>query len=446
MNTCKKLFICILISFGILFIYSNNSAAYELTSEDKERMGPVGIELYNSWTEVLGYSAIDLVKEMDPAPEIKAGLVITPENAKNYPGLKKILPDTMYKRLDPNHFLPYKKMTIVNIRPRFLRKEIIQTTKANMGKCRINPDTLMIENFVAGIPFPHDPNPTELVWDHIINMSGGEDNLCFDPIASLNYSSARKLDSSWKANLSWYGCRGRVLTDFDPVTHESVYFQGKGMFQIGTLLLTYPQDLLGTAFLRYRYWETNKQDLFMSFLPGMKRIRVLSGSDCQDPMVGSEILWDTWGGDWQKQPSKNIFPNEYKILGKKIMLMPVYHESHALEIQGEDFITQWEKRPVWVLEVKSLDTAYVFSKRILYIDLEMFRPLYDEYFDRRGNLWKTWDDFRVMNYKLGSNLWEGVSAVNWESERHSVMPINAVEQPDLNPADFDMRWLTRMAR
>ena len=100
MNTCKKLFICILISFGILFIYSNNSAAYELTSEDKERMGPVGIELYNSWTEVLGYSAIDLVKEMDPAPEIKAGLVITPENAKNYPGLKKILPDTMYKRLD----------------------------------------------------------------------------------------------------------------------------------------------------------------------------------------------------------------------------------------------------------------------------------------------------------------------------------------------------------
>ena len=77
MNTCKKLLNFVLIvGFTILFIYINNCMAYELTPEDKERMGPGGIELYKSWTEIIGYSAIDLVKEMDPAPEIKPGIVL----------------------------------------------------------------------------------------------------------------------------------------------------------------------------------------------------------------------------------------------------------------------------------------------------------------------------------------------------------------------------------
>ncbi len=78
----KILKVALIVSFAVLFVGINSGAAYELTPEDKERMGSVGIELYKSWTEIIGYSAIDLVKEMDPAPEIQPGMVITPENAK----------------------------------------------------------------------------------------------------------------------------------------------------------------------------------------------------------------------------------------------------------------------------------------------------------------------------------------------------------------------------
>lgn len=440
----KALRSILIISFALLFVWCNNSAAYELDPADEAAIGPVGQEIYKLWTDTIGYSALDLVKEMDPAPEIKPGLVITPENAKNYPGLKKIMPDTMYKRLDPNHFLPYRKITIVPTRARYWRKAFTVATKENMGKCKINPDTLMLENYVAGLPFPRNPNPLEMIWNETM-WAVGEDDLYFDPISALTYSSARKMDSSWKAGLGWYRGQGRLMTDFDPVTHESLYFKGKGILDIGTFLLTYPQDLLGVAFLRYRYYDTNKPDLFMSYLPGMKRIRVLSGSDAQDPMIGSELKWDMWRGDWQKQPSKTLFPNAYKLLKTQIMLLPVHHYSPALEIQGEAFITSWEKRPVWVFEIKSLDPAYIYSKRIMYIDMEEFKLNYEEYFDRRGNLWLTWDDIRYRDAEGGSS-WEAVFILNWESQRDTVLKMNSKANPDLDPADFDMRWLNRMAR
>ena len=183
----------------------------------------------------------------------------------------------------------------------------------------------------------------------------------------------------------------------------------------------------------------------MSYLPGMKRIRVLSGSDAQDPMIGSELKWDMWRGDWQKQPSKTLFPNEYKLLKTQIMLLPVHHYSPALKVQGEAFITSWEKRPVWVFEITSLDPAYIFSKRIIYIDMEEFKLNYEEYFDRRGNLWLTWDDIRYRDAEGGSS-WEAVFILNWESQRDSVLKMNSKANPDLDPANFDLRWLNRMAR
>ena len=131
---------------ALLFVWCTNSAAYELDPADKEAIGPVGQEIYKIWTDTIGYSAIDLVKEMDPAPEIKPGLVITPENAHKYPGLKKLMSDKLYQRLDPNHFLPYKQLTIAPTRARYPRKSVVVATRDNLGKSTINPDTLMLEN------------------------------------------------------------------------------------------------------------------------------------------------------------------------------------------------------------------------------------------------------------------------------------------------------------
>ena len=50
---------------------------------------PNALRLGEEWKNFLGYTAPDLVKNNDPAPEIKPGMVINKENYQDYPGFKK---------------------------------------------------------------------------------------------------------------------------------------------------------------------------------------------------------------------------------------------------------------------------------------------------------------------------------------------------------------------
>jgi hypothetical protein len=283
-----------------------------------------------------------------------------------------------------------------------------------------------------------------VIWNHNIANLSFEENLWFDPVTTTTYNAERKQDTVWKGNIGRYRVMGRLFDDIGEDGH-SVFFKGQGIFEQGSLWITYPTDLKGTSFLRTRYWDSEKPDYFVSYLPGLKRIRVLSGSDAQDPILGSELIWDSWAIEWQKQPSKTLFPNEYKILDKRIILQPIYPSTPSLKIDGEQYITLWEKRPVWVLEIKSLDPTYIFSKRIMYADMEHFKCVYQEYYDQRGNLLRTWEDFKFQ-LPNGMCTWEGCDILNHVTKRHSCMKMNSFPNPPLKPDQFDMRWLVRMAR
>ena len=127
-------------------------------------------------------------------------------------------------------------------------------------------------------------------------------------------------------------------------------------------------------------------------------------------------------------------------------MQPVYPSRPSVKIEGEQFITLWEKRPVWVLEIKSLDRTYCFSKRIMYACMEHFKALYEEYYDRRGNLLRSWQDFKYM-IPNGVATWEACDILNYISKRHSVVKMNVSANASKVKADqFDMRWLIKMAR
>lgn len=440
MNIFKKIFSLVVIAvFAIIFFSISDCPAFELT--------PEGEKLYKQWTELIGYSSIGLVKELDPAPEITEGLEITPENAGNYPGLKKLLPETILRRLDPKFWLPIKKMVITSTRPRYYSQEVIDCTKECLKNVTLNHDTLAMEGYVCGMPFVNVKEPLHLVWDMVIANFNMEENNWFDPVSVINYNKKRRLDSSANCQLGKYRCQARLYSDIGPGRH-SKYYYGKGIFEIGSLLVMSPADQRGTATLRTRYIDVDKPDYFISYIPGLKRIRVLAGSDAQDPILGSEVTWDMWNLEWQKQPSKKIFPNEYRIIGEQIMLQPYYPSKPSLRIQGEQFYTKWEKRPVWVLEIISLDKTYYYSKRIVYVGKETFKPLFEEYYDRRGKLWRSWEDFKYMTPWAGY-AWEGGDVLNYISERQTIMKMNSVPMHNdekLKPEHVDMRWLIRMAR
>ena len=147
MNMFKKIFVFIIIAgFAILYFAINDCSA-------EVKLTPEAQKLYDQWTELIGYSNIDLTKKNDPAPEIKPGLVITPENYKDYPGLKKLLPQSIYKLLDRSYPIPIEKITVVETRPRFYDQDVIEGSRLNKKTARVNPDTLGLEGWGWGVPF-----------------------------------------------------------------------------------------------------------------------------------------------------------------------------------------------------------------------------------------------------------------------------------------------------
>ena len=406
--------------------------------------------LYKDWSDFIGQTSLEMVEANDPAPEIKPGTVITPENAASFPNLKKIMTLPEFKRISSrDNYAHYDKIEVVETAPWYFSREHLELMKQNAKNCKIEPGTRQLLNWEAGIPFPFPKNGTELMWDTLLGFIYFTPELAFEPMAVIDLDSNGRLERTRKANLYVLMIMGRTE---DRVGPKHVYpgYKYGDIYEYGSLVFTYPQDMKGLAFVRTRYWDVDKPDLFVSYIPSMRRIRTLSGSDAQDPIAGSEYTWDMWGGEWQKQPSNKIFPCDYKMLGEKTLLTPRIAFKNQLYLKGDQFpgLTQWEKRRVYVLQIDSRDPSYYYSKRIEYVDKESLKGIFFEYYDRRGNLWRTWRLYLYFSdAKIGKWTYQGNDIVNWIDKRRTVLQMNTTINPThVNPDYFNLKFLAREVR
>ena len=56
----------------------------------------------------------------------------------------------------------------------------------------------------------------------------------------------------------------------------------------------------------------------------------------------------------------------------------------------------WEPRDVWIIEGVSKLPQYAYSKRVIYLDKEVYRVPFTDMYDAGGELWKVW----INNYKF----------------------------------------------
>ncbi|MBW2707780.1 MAG: DUF1329 domain-containing protein, partial [Deltaproteobacteria bacterium] len=354
-------------------------------------------ELQQGWEKMLGFNSAQLVALNDPAPEIKPGTVITPENYKSFPNLDKIFPESILQRLRPGAYAPLLKIEVEATRPVYFQKLLVEQTKEQMGKVSLDPETQRLVGYKCGIPFIHPKNGSEAMWAYAAANISFLDEFSFQTINFINFDAEGKLERTIRCNLYWNRYMGRSFSKYD----KDYFMEGapkdkeEGVIEKGAMVVVYPPDLKGFAFVRTRFMDPERSDYFVSYLPGMRRIRILSGSDAQDPIFGTELTWDTWAADWQKI-SSTIYPNEYEILGQAVILVPSYNPAPSVKIEGPNLYTKWQKRPVYVLEIKSKDPRYYYQKRIMYLDMEYFRPSLEEYYDRKMNLWRIWVDFKYQ--------------------------------------------------
>jgi hypothetical protein len=172
-----------------------------------------------------------------------------------------------------------------------------------------------------------------------------------------------------------------------------------------------PFDLKGVGFLYYRYQDPKRQDDSWLYLPSLRRVRRLSTAQRSDALFGQDTDIDSYYG-FSGQPAWT----EWKYLGKKTILA-VVHAEHLPVKWAEPpadwaFDEVWEKLDVHVVEGVSRLPQYAYSKRVLYIDENIFAIPYSDMYDKSGELWKIW----INNVKFERKPFDGAKTAVYDYE------------------------------
>ncbi|MCF6193100.1 MAG: outer membrane lipoprotein-sorting protein [Kangiellaceae bacterium] len=387
---------------------------------------PRAISLAKKWKELLGYDATELINKYKLPPGLKPGLTINKKNIKNFSWIKDYLPLEMYQALNSSKGY-LKQFTIVPTNTYYQNLSVLESTKKNQtlntppitdsNSSLINQDgsfTLTNANTAAAIPYLHPKNGLELTWSFVAHGVGTE-TLALDPVTTLSCSQDGNTDYIYQAAIWWQKFHGR-----SQIGDKSDIPGKEGIIEAGAIFAYKPFDVNGFAGVRQRYADGRRVDDFKVFLPAMKRTRVLSGADAQDPMwAGLEVTWDDWRSYWVKTNTQKF---AYRLLGERLILASpevgyIYNSGKFNKETCKWDSLELELRPVWVLEITDKSGSYQYKKRTIYIDMETFYSQYQITTDQRDNPYRTWEDSRAWRPYDGDAQWRHVTIFNAINKR-----------------------------
>ena len=341
----------------------------------------------NSIRSSLAAAALALLAAAGPVgADVAPGDVINKANADK---VKDLVSPGMFWAVQ--HGFPMK---IVESKPIGWKRAYKEATEKYAAQVKLGEDGNGLQNYVAGQPFPKVDTSDQYVANKLMwNFNfrpGFEDDLDlrnFDadtgPISDdrpLQVERHFLVDHFRRLRYV-----GRLYVDPKPEIPNTEKFEFKETLHP----LIEPFDLKGVGFTYYRYFDPAKQDDSWLYLPSLRRVRRLSTAQRSDALFGQDTDQDSYGGY-----AGQIAWATWKYLGEKEMLgafhttnLPVKWNEGAIDWSFEG---EWEKRKVYVVEGESKLPQYAYSKRVLFIDKEIFEVPYTDMYDRAGQLWKIW--------------------------------------------------------
>jgi hypothetical protein len=357
------------------------------------------------WAELIGFKAPDVVGKI--APDIKPGKY-TYQDKDKYPGLKELMIPSHYARFKPGEpplACNFPEMTVVPTTQLYHALPVVRETKKNMGRSKLDDQGYLIDaTYVAGFPFPK-PEGKFLAQQYIYNWErrfaecengwtlhntrGWNRNLREDTVGNIE-----QLDLKLSARVTmppycWFDERAKITGEY-----SSVF-----------LLYHSPRDMAGTGMTRIFYRDMDKPDSFHLYINAIRRVRKMSATDTQDAMGGTDLIFEDKSGFGQKLSPKR-YPYKMEVIADREYLVPVSIDaSEYIASKGVEFRNlKFQRRPVVVLQLTSLDSNYVYSKRIIYIDKESFNLIGGQNYDRKGRLYRTFDPVYYLQPESGLYL------------------------------------------
>jgi hypothetical protein len=399
---------------------------------------PEAIKLQKDWKNFLSFDAPSIIdKAKDKYSDIKPGIVIDGDNYKQFPSLKKLLPESIYRRLEKGAYAQIGRIRVVPTSSYYLYREVLDATKRNLNKPKIGSNN-ELKNWRGGVPFPFPENGAQVYHDRDrFDLVG--DSIYLNPGEFTMFDRKGKKERFERGLLYWMYYKGR--TKLSPKPNIPGY---DNILEKGSLRMTYPYDLNGFAVVRTKFIENlKKPDDFISYIPALRRIRRLAGTDTMDPIIGTDIAWEDWRGWWQ-----NIitWPTEFKLIGEGIALLPsMPHRSFYKMDERGKFYENWELRPCFIIEAYVKKGGYFYSKRRVWVDKECFIGTYFEMYDAKGNLWKSLLPIKRINPN-GEIHWLFADCIDYINKHRTLMRMQSVvNDPNITNDYFELKYLIKIA-
>src|SRR5689334_17449406 len=306
-------------------------------------------------------------------------------------------------------------MKIVETKPIVWKRAYKEATEKYASQVKLGDDGNGLQNYVAGQPFPKVETSDKFAANKIMwNFNfrpGFEDDLDLRNLDADTgpISDDRPLQVERHFLVDHFRRLryvGRLYVDPKPEIPNTEKFEFKETLHP----LIEPFDLKGVGFTYYRYFDPAKQDDSWLYLPSLRRVRRLSTAQRSDALFGQDTDQDSYGGY-----AGALAWMDWKFLGEKEAL-GAFHSEHFPVKWAEGaadfaFDDKWEKRNVYVVEGTSKLPQYAFSKRVLYMDKDVYAITYSDMYDRAGELWKIW----VNNFSWRKEAFPG-SKVKYEED------------------------------
>jgi len=400
-----------------------------------------------AWADLVGFKAPDVVGKI--APEIKPG-TYTYQDRDRLPFKSLMIPDH-YNRMragGPPHIGAFAKVTVVPTRQYYWALPVAKASKANVGKTKQTDKGYMVEDsYVSGYPFPQPSGPhkaMQIVYNWDKRYINSDNYLMFSRVVGFNKSLDIDFDG---LNLTHYlRLQGRVLEE--PFGWYDARAKEKGESMALMTVALAPRDLYGNVVTLQNYASSDNDSQFMIYISGLRRARKLSGSDTQDAMGGQDLIYEDGDGFSQKI-SPTRYPYKYELVEEREFLVPAYtlDGSTTMTKDKKEFVNfEFERRPLYVLKLTSLDTNFVYSSRKMYFDKETLLLVATESYDQKGRLFRTVDQTFAFYPEMGMMVMNDFLAKDHIDMHSTYIKGFGVPAPHLRREDFSLQSMSKYGK
>ena len=380
---------------------------------------------------------------------LSAGTVISSANVAQF---EDVLDPELYKQIGDGWLeMKVGETTSFDLHPNY-----VQATRDNIGTVSLGAQLGEINGFVAGRPFPEEPDSNDpragekLAWNYKYGYNWGDNAAIYPFYWKYRDLESGKIERTIKFNFHFLNYKHRVNQDPIP---EFAKNPGN-LFRAIYVQVLEPFDVKNTQLLIQRNEDDIMRDNTWLYLGFQRRVRRLASGQITDSFLGADIMIEDFEGyngrisdmNWTYQGTKNI-------------LLPFYNHNEMelatdvpAESDGYQFVdyggkggcfpnVTWQLRKVYVLEADPIDDNHPISKRVHYVDAQTFTLPRTLIYDRKGDLWKSWiigqahpDSHHPINKGSGVSVDDSFSMLDVQAGHCTTGQFKGQVDPSLNPA------------